>query len=228
MDLYQPKIYITDFDVKSCLKVKEQLDAIVQYYGSEQAIVLHIESPGGSTVGLFIILDALNSISNPIFTYTTGMAASAGFVLLVAGSRNGGLRVVGEDAHLMLHGVQVGFGNGYIDLKDADETIRSAKVLNEQMLNYVVKAMGLESIGDLKKIIQTMTDSHDLNLTSKEARELGMIDIVGALKFVPPEYKYNLTILDTDIDSHRKMCTDENCECRIKEKKPKKYNKGKK
>ena len=217
MEIPQPKIYVTDFDVEMCLKYVEQLDHIIQVYGPEQPIIIQIESPGGDLVGLFIFLDALNSVQNPIFTYTTGMACSAGFSLLVTGNRNGGQRVVGENAHLMVHGIQMGFGNGYSDLKDVEERVRSAKVMNEQFLKPIAKALGLETTEALEDLVKTKTKSHDLNLTAQEAKELGMIDVIGALKLVPPVPQFGLMIFDSDIEGHRAKCQDSECSCKFTE-----------
>lgn len=215
MELIQPKIYVTDFEVDQCLKYVEQLDAIMQMYGPEQPIVIQVESPGGDLVGLFILLDALNSVPNPIYTYTTGMACSAGFALLVTGNRNGGQRIVGENAHLMVHGIQMGFGGGYSDLKDVEERVRSAKVMNEQFLKPIAKALGLPNTEALEELVKTKTKSHDLNLTAQEAKELGMVDVIGALKLIPPSPEFGLMIMDTDIEGHRKVCQDPECGCRV-------------
>ncbi len=220
MELIQPKIYVTDFEVEKCLEYAERLDQISQMYGPEQPIVLHIESPGGDLVGLFILLDAINALPNPIYTYTTGMACSAGFMLLVTGNRNGGQRVVGENTHLMVHGIQMGFGEGYSDLKEVEERVRSAKVMNEQFLLPIAKSLGLENTKAFEELVRTKTKSHDLNLTAQEARELGMVDIIGALKLIPPSPTFGLMILDTDIEGHRKNCDNPDCECKINEEEP--------
>ena len=214
MEIPQPKIYVTEFEVDECLKHVEKLNEIVQIYGPEQPIVIQVESPGGDLVGLFILLDALNSIPNPIYTYTTGMACSAGFNLLVTGNRNGGQRIVGENAHLMIHGVQMGFGGGYSDLKDVEERVRSTKVMNEQFLKPIAKALGLKDTEELEELVRSKTKSHDLNLTAQEAKELGMVDVIGALKLVPPSPEFGLMIFDTDIEGHRRVCQDPECGCK--------------
>ena len=213
MELIQPKIYVTDFEVEQCLAIAERLDEIVQLYGPEQPIVIHIESPGGCAKGLFILLDALNSVPNPVYTYSTGLAASAGFVLLVAGNRNGGHRIVGENADLMLHGTQLGV-RGVLDLNDMEEIVRSTRVYNDRVLNIVARAIGLDSIEALEELVRSKTKSHDLNLTAQEAKDLKMIDVIGALKLVPPTPQFGLMIFDSDIEGHRAKCTDKDCECR--------------
>lgn len=215
MELIQPKIYVTDFEVEQCLKYVETLDQIVQMYGPEQPIIIQVESPGGDLVGLFILLDALNSVPNPIYTYTTGMACSAGFALLVTGNRNGGQRIVGENAHLMVHGIQMGFGGGYSDLKDVEERVRSAKVMNEQFLKPIAKALNLQNTEELEELVRTKTKSHDLNLTAQEARDLGMVDVIGALKLIPPSPEFGLMIFDNDIENHRKHCQNPDCDCKV-------------
>lgn len=213
MEIPQPKIYVTEFETEDVLRYRETLDFISQTYGPEQPIVIHIESPGGSGVGLFILLDALNAIPNPIYTYSTGLAGSAGFVLLVAGNRNGGQRIVGENCQLMVHGAQMGV-NGVLDLKDMEEIVRSVRVTNNRVLNIVAQSIGLKDIEELEDLVRTKTKSHDLNLTAQEAKELGMVDVIGALKLVPPSPEFGLMIFDTDIEGHRRVCQDPECGCK--------------
>ena len=214
MELIQPKIVITSFETEDVMKYTEGLEQLTQMYGPEQPIILQIESPGGSGIGLFMLLDALTTVSNPIYTYSVGLAASAGFVLLVAGNRNGGQRIVGENCELMLHGAQVGI-TGTIDLKDMEEIVRSWRVSNNRVLNVIAKSIGLNDAEALEELVRSKTKSHDLNLTAQEAKELGMIDVIGALKLVPPTPQFGLMVFDTDIEGHRKTCQDPECGCRV-------------
>lgn len=214
MELIQPKMYVVDFELEQCLRYVEQLDQIVQTYGPEQPIVIQVESPGGSLTGYFIFMDALKSVQNPIYTYTTGIAASAGFALLVTGARNGGQRIVGEDALLMVHGVQMGFPDGLSDIKDVEEVIRMTKIRNSQFLTPIAKSIGLQNQEELEELVRKKTKSHDLYLTATEARDLGMVDVVGAVKLIPPNMMCDLMIFDNDIENHRKHCQNPDCDCK--------------
>ncbi|TGB01661.1 ATP-dependent Clp endopeptidase proteolytic subunit ClpP [Halobacillus salinus] len=67
----------------------------------EKDISLYINSPGGSTSAGFAILDTMNHIQPDVRTICTGMAASFGAVLLMAGEK--GKRYALPNSELMIH-----------------------------------------------------------------------------------------------------------------------------
>jgi len=48
------------------------------------SVVLHIESPGGYTDGLFFAIDAIRNFSKPIYTYSSSTLCSAAYILASA------------------------------------------------------------------------------------------------------------------------------------------------
>lgn len=64
-------------------------------------IQLIINSPGGIVTSGFAILDAMKSISSPVSTVCSGLAASMGSILLSAGEK--GRRFILPHAKVMIH-----------------------------------------------------------------------------------------------------------------------------
>ena len=64
-------------------------------------IQLIINSPGGYVTSGFAIYDAMKSISSPVSTVCTGLAASMGSILLSAGTK--GRRFILPNARVMIH-----------------------------------------------------------------------------------------------------------------------------
>lgn len=67
----------------------------------EKDISIYINSPGGSTSAGFAIFDTMNYIKPDIRTICTGMAASFGALLLLAGTK--GKRFVLPNSEIMIH-----------------------------------------------------------------------------------------------------------------------------
>jgi ATP-dependent protease ClpP protease subunit len=221
MSHQMPKIFVTDFSREACLENVEILNAIVQHFGPEQPIVVHIESYGGSTVGFFILHDALRALQNPIITYTTGIAASAGLFLFMSAAPKGN-RIVGQNAELMFHGVQTTIPGG--DLKDVREDIKLAELVNDRLFDLTIKAMGLNSIEDLHKVMKSKTDSHNVNITPEEAIELGIADQIGIIK-MDFRMGVDVSVIGKDDNKIHEEC---GCgDCHTEEVKEPKYKKKK-
>lgn len=226
-----PKLYVTSFDLDDCLGYVEKLKMITDTFGPEQTIVVQIESYGGSVDGFFVIYDALKTITNPIITYTTGVCASAGLFLFTScatpiemGGVSKPLRIVGENASLMFHGIQFYPPGG--DLKDVNELNRHINRINDTLLNIARKSLNLSSVDELLKKVREKTDSHDLYMNAKTAVELGFADKIGAIK-LSPIFAYDIGIME--VAEENEKCDCGKCEDDIllpkEEKKPKKNKK---
>ena len=130
-------------------------------------ISIYINSPGGSVTAGLGIYDTMQFISSDVATICTGMAASMGAVLLVAGQE--GKRSALPHSRVMIHQPLGGVQGQASDIEiEAKETQKFKKELYTIISNH--------SHTPYEKV---WTDS-DRNywMTAEEAKEYGMIDAV--------------------------------------------------
>ncbi len=132
-------------------------------------IKLYINSPGGSVTSALAIYDTMQYIDSPISTVCVGLAASAGAVILGAGSE--GKRFALPNSEIMLHQVAVGGG-----IKGAATEIEIAAEHIVEMKNRINKILKKHTGQPFKKI-EKDTD-RDFYLSAEEAKEYGLIDEV--------------------------------------------------
>ena len=134
-------------------------------------ISIYINSPGGSVTAGLGIYDTMQFISSDVATICTGMAASMGAVLLVAGQE--GKRSALPHSRVMIHQPLGGVQGQASDIEiEAKEIQKFKKELYTIISNH--------SHTPYEKV---WTDS-DRNywMTAEEAKEYGMIDAVLAKK----------------------------------------------
>jgi ATP-dependent Clp protease, protease subunit len=95
-------------------------------------IQLIINSPGGYVTSGFAIYDTLNSISSPISTICSGIAASMGSIILSAGKK--GRRFILPHARVMIHQPSGGAGGSASDIEIQIEEILKTKKLGAEIL----------------------------------------------------------------------------------------------
>ena len=130
-------------------------------------ISIYINSPGGSVTAGLGIYDTMQFITSDVATICTGMAASMGAVLLVAGAE--GKRSGLPHSRVMIHQPLGGVQGQASDIEiEAREILKFKKELYKIIANH--------SHTDYDKV---WTDS-DRNywMTAQEAKEYGMIDRV--------------------------------------------------
>lgn len=134
---------------------------------SSKDISIYINSPGGSVYAGLGIYDTMQFISSDVATICTGMAASMGAVLLVAGQE--GKRSALPHSRVMIHQPLGGVQGQASDIEiEAKEIMKFKKELYTIISNH--------SHTPFEKV---WNDS-DRNywMTAEEAREYGMIDKV--------------------------------------------------
>ena len=98
----------------------------------EKDIHLYINSPGGDLTALLAIYDTLKYIKPDVSTFCFGQAASAGAVLLGAGTK--GKRFALPHSRILLHQPWGGVGGQASDIEiQAKEILRMRDLLNEMM-----------------------------------------------------------------------------------------------
>lgn len=131
-------------------------------------INLYINSPGGVVYGGYGIYDVMQYISSDVATYCTGMAASMAAVLLSAGTN--GKRYAMPHSRVMIH--QPLGGTGHAQASDIEITAREISRIKDELYNTLSKHTGK----DYNEILKDA--DRDFWMTSEEAKEYGMIDMV--------------------------------------------------
>lgn len=131
----------------------------------EKDISLYINSPGGSTSAGFAIFDTMQYIKPDVRTICTGMAASFGAMLLLAGAK--GKRLALPNSEIMIH-QPLGGARG-----QATEIEISAKRILKlrEHINQIIS----ERTGQPVEKVARDTD-RDYFMSAEEAKEYGIID----------------------------------------------------
>ncbi|ASJ56957.1 ATP-dependent Clp endopeptidase proteolytic subunit ClpP [Brevibacillus formosus] len=130
-------------------------------------IHLYINSPGGSVTAGMAIIDTMSFIAPDVSTICTGMAASMGAMLLVAGAP--GKRYALPNAEVMLHQPWGGSQGQASDIK-----IAADRIMRHRNMLYTIIS---ERTGKTVEQIEKDAD-RDYFLTAAEALEYGLIDKV--------------------------------------------------
>ncbi|MEG9295451.1 ATP-dependent Clp endopeptidase proteolytic subunit ClpP [Mangrovibacillus sp. Mu-81] len=131
----------------------------------EKDISLYINSPGGSTSAGFAIFDTMEYISPDVRTICTGMAASFGAMLLLAGAK--GKRFALPNSEIMIHQPLGGARGQATDLEISAKRILKLR----EHINEIIS----EKTGKSLEKVALDTD-RDYFMSAHEAKEYGIID----------------------------------------------------
>lgn len=132
-------------------------------------IRLYFNSFGGSVYDMWLLVDSIMASRTPVYTYCTGYAMSAAFIIFLAGHK----RFMSPHATLMYHQIYCWRSGKYQDLVDDRE---QTDHLNEMIEDFVVERTGLTK-DDLLNIREKKRDTY---FSAKEAEELKIIDEIMA------------------------------------------------
>lgn len=130
-------------------------------------IQIYINSPGGSVYAGLGIYDTMQIVKPDVATICTGMAASMGAVLLVAGEK--GKRSALKHSRVMIHQPS---GGARGVASDMEINLREMLKLKDELYKIIA-----EHSGKPYEWVETSSD-RDYWMTSSEAKENGMIDEV--------------------------------------------------
>ncbi|MDR1762120.1 MAG: ATP-dependent Clp protease proteolytic subunit [Bacteroidales bacterium] len=151
-------------DDNSAKQVIERL-LYLELIQPKKEIQLIINSPGGYVTSGFAIYDAMKSITSPISTICSGLAASMGSILLSAGEK--GRRFVLPHARVMIHQPSGGAGGTAADIEiQMDEILKTRKIGAEILAANCGKS--------LEQIMQDF--NRDYWMSAKEAVSYGIVD----------------------------------------------------
>ena len=98
-----------------------------------------IESPGGSVYGLMTIMESMRRCKIPIYTFTSGIAASCAACIFTAGTR----RFMSQYARLLIHDVSVDFsGETSITSTNIKVEANEMRILNRNIFQIMAKNTG--------------------------------------------------------------------------------------
>ncbi|RFU60158.1 ATP-dependent Clp endopeptidase proteolytic subunit ClpP [Bacillus sp. V59.32b] len=131
----------------------------------EKDISLYINSPGGSTSAGFAIFDTMQYIKPDIRTICTGMAASFGAMLLIAGTK--GKRFALPNSEIMIH-QPLGGARG--QATEIEISARRILKLREHINSIISERTG-------QPVEKVARDSdRDYYMSAEEAKEYGIVD----------------------------------------------------
>ncbi|WDF67780.1 ATP-dependent Clp endopeptidase proteolytic subunit ClpP [Sphingobacterium oryzagri] len=139
----------------------------LQSTDAQRDIQIYINSPGGSVYAGLGIYDTMQYISPDVATICTGMAASMGAVLLVAGAK--GKRAALRHSRVMIHQPS---GGAQGVASDMEINLREMLKLKEELYTIIA-----EHSGQSYEWVEKSSD-RDYWMKAGEAKEFGMIDEV--------------------------------------------------
>jgi ATP-dependent Clp protease protease subunit len=144
----------------------------LQSVDAHRDIQIYINSPGGSVYAGLGIYDTMQYISPDVATICTGMAASMGAVLLVAGAK--GKRAALKHSRVMIHQPS---GGAQGVASDMEINLREMLKLKKELYEIISSHSG-----QTYEWVEKASD-RDYWMTSEEAKGFGMIDeVLGSNK----------------------------------------------
>ncbi len=138
---------------------------------SERDINIYLNTPGGSVYAGLGIYDTMQFVSSKVGTICTGIAASMGAILLVAGEK--GMRAALPHSRVMIHQPLGGIQG---QASDIEITAREILKLKDELYQIIA-----DHSGQTVERIRQDAD-RDYWMTSKEALDYGMIDLLYTRK----------------------------------------------
>lgn len=130
-------------------------------------IHLYIMSPGGSCTAGLALIDVMNYIKAPVYTYAIGMAASMGAAILSCGEK--GHRYAFPNTTVMTHQAIGGYQGS---IQDAEVDMDYFKELNERLAGIIATNCGM-TLKQYKKTVE-----RNNYMFAEEAKKYGIVDEV--------------------------------------------------
>lgn len=138
-----------------------------------EMLTLIVNSCGGSCSAGFALIDVMAGSNIPIRTVGIGELSSMGLSVFIAGKK--GHRALTPNTAILSHQWMWGqFGKEHELLAG----VKGFNLLSEMMINHYHKHTGL-SKSDVRKYLMP---PHDVHLSAKEAKKLGVCDIIREFK----------------------------------------------
>ena len=133
----------------------------------KKEISMYINSPGGVVTSALAIYDTMQYIKSPVSTVCMGMAASAGSLILTAGTA--GQRVSLPNARIMVHQPSGVFRGQASDIeRHAEDIVKTKRRLNEIYVHHTGRTY--------EEVERTLDRDHFMS--AQEAKDWGLVDHV--------------------------------------------------
>ena len=133
----------------------------------KKELTLGICSPGGDLNACFALIDVMKGSKIPIRTIGMGMIASCGLLMFISGTK--GRRTLTPNTSILSH--QYSWGT-YGKEHELFAVVKEYDLTTERMVNHYKKCTGLSE----KDIRKYLLPAHDVWLSAKEAKKLGLCD----------------------------------------------------
>jgi len=166
-------INLTDeIDADTAIQVAQQLRKAEDT--GQTFVPFYIESPGGSVYGLLSIVEAMRRCKVPIYTFTSGIAASCAACVFCMGQR----RFMTRHARLLLHDVSVDFSSETsMTTTNIKAEAKEMRRLNRTILQLIAENTG-HPINYFADLIKTKRNN-DIYVTADEALAWQMATDIG-------------------------------------------------
>ena len=163
-DIDNTTISVINFNLLYLLQKDDEKEAKEKDF-KRTPIKIYINSNGGEIDDMWSLIDIMLHSKSPIYTYCTGYAYSAGFLIFLAGSK----RFMSPHARLMFHQMSCFRSGKYQDLvEDRPEM----DYLQNEIIDYVINRTAITK----DQIQEWLEKKQDTYFHSKEAIKLGIID----------------------------------------------------
>jgi|TARA_B110000263_G_scaffold249564_1_gene267547 ATP-dependent Clp protease protease subunit len=133
----------------------------------DKDINLYINSPGGSVYAGLSIYDTIQMIPNDVCTYSVGLSASMGVVLLTAGAK--GKRYALPSSTMMMHSVSGGGGG---TMADVEINFKEMQRINDRLAKIMAQHTS-QTLAKIKK-----DEDRDFWMDAEQAVKYGLVDEV--------------------------------------------------
>ena len=152
---------IYDFTAESVTKQLLDLDR-----ESNEEITMFINSPGGSVIAMFAIIDIMNAVKSPVRTIVMGQAASAAAIIASSGNK----RLMTESSRFMIHEVWTLMGGS---VSEIDEDLKQMTKEQDKLIAILSKNTG-KTADQIKSAIKKTNKFLDAN----ESKRFGLVDSI--------------------------------------------------
>ena len=127
---YSPITKYSCFELETNLLILDNKSQMLKnkYNIDTGPINLHIQSNGGSLFHSIYIVDLIQNLETPVYTYIDGFAASAATLISVSGKK----RYMSKNSLMLIHQLSGGVNGKFFEIKDESENL-------DGLMNFIIK-----------------------------------------------------------------------------------------